>query len=72
MKGKGPLASYEDNIKQFVQMSLKFKDGGDPRTWADVGVVWPSDETREWSELAYDEWASGAWNHIDGVVKPTE
>lgn len=67
MKGKGPLASLEDTIAQLVSMSLKFAQEGDPREY--IGV-WPDDDTREWSELAYDEWVSGAWNHIDGMVKP--
>lgn len=67
MKSKGPLASLEDTIANIVSMSEKFAYAGDPRTW---DTAWPSDELRDWSELAYDEWVSGAWGHIDGVVKP--
>lgn len=70
---KGPLASFEDNIRQFVSMSQQFAVNGDPRSWpALTGEDWTDDDTREWGELAYDEWVSGAWNHIDGVVKPSD
>ena len=68
MKDKGPLASYEDNIAQLVDMSKKFLALGDPRTYRELAGS--TEEVREWVELGYDEWVSGAWNHIDGVVKP--
>ena len=67
MKSKGPLASFEDTLSHLVQMSEAFTRDGDPRTWPTQTA---DKDTREWGELAYDEWVSGAWNHIDGVVKP--
>jgi hypothetical protein len=69
-----------------VAASANFAKYGDPRTWPErttssTGTgpddltwdfAWASETNRELATASYDEWVLGAWNHIDGVVKPSD
>lgn len=55
-------------------VAVKFAQFGDPRKWKEFDrvtpITWTSDLDRERTEASYDEWSSGAWNDVPGVVKP--
>jgi hypothetical protein len=79
---KGPLANLKDSIERMtaethaalVTGSALFAQHGDPRNWTEFDgstpITWLSGRDRQATFAAFDEWASGAWNHVPGVVRP--
>jgi hypothetical protein len=83
MKDKGPLAILQESIAKMRAetydglrtASAIFAQRGNPRNWMEFDgstpITWTSESDRERSIASYDEWITGAWNEIPGVVRPT-